>query len=99
MTGLYRYTKDHEIQRKLRKVSAFVFIERILKKHFAAFKNQWFLKQLGDHVFDIHAERARKSFYQLWAIAYKNELKIKTLKGTLKRKITLKSFNQWLYFH
>ena len=66
MTGLYRYTKDHEIQRKLRKVSAFVFIERILKKHFAAFKNQFYLKRLGETAHHRHADRTCKRFYGLW---------------------------------
>jgi hypothetical protein len=39
LNGLYGYTKDHELQRKMRKVSAFLFLEKTLRRSFVAFQN------------------------------------------------------------
>lgn len=66
VSGFYQYTKDHEIQRKLRKFSAFFFLEKVLRKHFTAFKNQFFLKRLGDKTFTTHYRNTTNNFYKLW---------------------------------
>ncbi|CDW82538.1 UNKNOWN [Stylonychia lemnae] len=67
---IFQHTKQNEIQRKLRKVSAFIYLEKALKKHYGMFKRNWALKKKAKQIRMQIAVKMIQQSLQIWKKAY-----------------------------
>ncbi len=70
LTALFKYTRDNEMERKLNKVAAFVFLERMLKKVMTGFKAPLIQKRKAEMIELSRGRRVVKSAVQIWKMQY-----------------------------